>query len=89
MFCEDAPERLQVARSSAAVEDFDGAERAAHMLKASAAILGATRVRLLSARVERLAARHDGDGVRALIGEWETSVQRARHDLAAAVEAAQ
>ncbi len=83
MFCEDAPERLRAARLSALAEDFDGAQRAAHMLKASAAALGATRVRMLSARIERLASRHDGPAVRALIGAWERSIATALRDLAA------
>ena len=33
------------------------------------------------ARVERLASRHDGAGVRALLGEWESSIAAARRDL--------
>ncbi|MBL8795062.1 MAG: Hpt domain-containing protein [Planctomycetia bacterium] len=56
LFREQAPLKLHEARTALAMGDLHTVNRATHSLKSSAANLGAERLRMLAARVERLSA---------------------------------
>ncbi|MGH7507157.1 MAG: Hpt domain-containing protein [Longimicrobiales bacterium] len=81
MFLENAPERLDRARTAERNGDMDGLERATHSLKSTAGNLGARRLQMLAERIEDRAAALDTTAVRPLLPELENAYAAARTAL--------
>ena len=76
LFLVAAPERIEAARASGASGDVEGAERALHSLKSSAAQLGAMRMQRLSEQGEYRARAGSLDGLTQLIQHLEQEFSR-------------
>jgi two-component system, sensor histidine kinase and response regulator len=87
VFLEDAPKRLEAGRAGARSRDLDLTRRAAHSLKATAATIGATELRAVSERIERLAADRQASAVDALLDDWELTFMAAQRTLQAVIRA--
>ena len=81
LFLAAAPERIETARASAAGGDTEGAERALHSLKSSAAQLGAMRMQRLSEQGEHRARAGSLLGVTQLTQELDQELARVREWL--------
>jgi len=76
LFLVAAPERIEAARRSAASGDVEGAERALHSLKSSAAQLGAMRMQRLSEQGEARARAGSLDGLTQLTHDLADELAR-------------
>ncbi len=71
LFLDTSPDRVAQVKAAFDGGPVEDAERGAHSLKSSAANLGATRLREVSATMENLLSAEDVDGARDLFGEFE------------------
>ena len=78
LFLATAPERIDAARAAGARGDVDGAERALHSLRSSAAQLGALHLQRLSEQGERRARAGSLDGLTQLAAGLEQELARVR-----------
>jgi HPt (histidine-containing phosphotransfer) domain-containing protein len=78
LFLVAAPERIEAARTAGAGGDVEGAERALHSLKSSAAQLGAMRMQRISEQGEHRARAGSLDGLAPLIEELEQELARVK-----------
>jgi HPt (histidine-containing phosphotransfer) domain-containing protein len=78
LFLVAAPERIEAARTAGAEGDVEGAERALHSLKSSAAQLGAMRMQRISEQGEHRARAGTLDGLAPLIEELEQELARVK-----------
>jgi len=69
LFQEQGPQKLEEARAALAAGDLRTVNRSVHSLKSSAANLGAERLRMLAARIEKLTADTHGEGLPQLLDE--------------------
>ncbi len=76
LFLVAAPERIAVARTAVAGGDVEGAERALHSLKSSAAQLGAMRMQRLSEQGEQRARTGTLEGLAQLTQELDDELAR-------------
>ena len=81
LFLATAPERIDAARAAGARGDVDGAERALHSLRSSAAQLGAMRLQRLSEQGEYRARAGSLDGLTRLADDLERELARVREWL--------
>lgn len=81
LFLQNAPQRMEQVRSYKDGSDGKEAERGAHSLKSSAANVGAQRVRVLAAEIERAAGDGDEATVTALLPDLEEAFSAAIHAL--------
>jgi HPt (histidine-containing phosphotransfer) domain-containing protein len=84
LFLVAAPERIEEARAAVVRGDVDGAERALHSLKSSAAQLGAMQLQRLSERGEHRARTGTLDGLVPLTQELQQELTRVRDWLTSA-----
>ena len=78
LFLATAPERIAAARAAGARKDVDGAERALHSLRSSAAQLGAMHLQCLSEQGEHRARAGSLDGLTQLADGLEQELARVR-----------
>jgi HPt (histidine-containing phosphotransfer) domain-containing protein len=81
LFQEQGPQKLQEARTALASGDLRTVNRAAHSLKSSAANLGAERLRMLAARIEKLTTDQIGEGLPQLLDELEQTYGQVKSRL--------
>ena len=73
IFLENAPKRLQAARSGEETGDFKAIEQAVHSLRSSAGNLGADRIQELAGIIEELAEKEQGESIPGLLDELEAA----------------
>ena len=81
LFLATAPERIDAARAAGARGNVDGAERALHSLRSSAAQLGAVHLQRLSEQGEHRARAGSLDGLPQLVDDLEQEFARVREWL--------
>jgi HPt (histidine-containing phosphotransfer) domain-containing protein len=81
LFQEQGPKKLQEARTALAAGDPRTVNRAVHSLKSSAANLGAERLRMLAARIEKLTADQMVEGLPQLLDELEQTYGQVKSRL--------
>ena len=86
LFLENAPTRLQQARTGVADGNVREAERAVHSLKSSAANVGAMKVSRAAAEMEELASAGNLAAVAELLPSLESAYAAASESLAAILE---
>ena len=85
LFLEDAPGQLSAVRRSAVQGDFDALRRSAHSLKGSSASIGAKRVSLVCAELEKKGRDQTMEGVPELLSHLRIEFEQARNALEAEV----
>jgi HPt (histidine-containing phosphotransfer) domain-containing protein len=81
LFLSAAPERIAAARAATEQSDAAAAERALHLLKSSAAQLGAMHMQRLSEQGEQRARAGSTDGLRQVVQDLERELTSVREWL--------